>query len=165
MALCFMTPVASYRAEIASMQQQVESELNLLPKGDVTMNEEQMLTIGSTIEYSQKMSGFSTWPLVVLAILTGAIALLSIFLYRNRVAQMRVVAVGFMLNIVYVFVLFFWAVDAYGKTVAEAMNTGDPEVTWLAGAYVPMVAIVFFVLAHRGIKKDEMKVRAADRIR
>ena len=49
--------------------------------------------------------------------------------------------------------------------VAQAMNTGDPKVTWMAAAYAPIVAIVFFVLAHRGIKKDEMKVRAADRIR
>ena len=165
MALCFMTPVATYQAQIETMQQTVQSELNLLPKGEVTLNEEQLLTLGSTIDYSQKMSGFKTWPLVVLAILVGAIALLSVFLYKNRVRQMRVVTVGFLLNVIYVFVLFFWAVDAYGKTMAQAMGCGDPKVTWLAGAYAPIVAIVFFVLAHRGIKKDEMKVRAADRLR
>lgn len=165
MALCFMTPVARYQSEIESMQQTVRSELTLLPRGGVTMTEEQLLTLGSTIDYSQKMSGFKTWPLVMLAILVGAIALLSVFLYKNRVRQMRVVTVGFLLNVIYVFVLFFWAVDAYGKTMAQAMGCGDPKVTWLAGAYAPIVAIVFFVLAHRGIKKDEMKVRAADRLR
>ena len=84
---------------------------------------------------------------------------------ENVNGQMRVVTVGFLLNVIYVFVLFFWAVDAYGKTMAQAMGCGDPKVTWLAGAYAPIVAIVFFVLAHRGIKKDEMKVRAADRLR
>ena len=165
MALCFMTPVATYQAEIASMQQQVESELNLLPKGEVTLNEMQMLTLGATIEYNQKMSGFRTWPLVVMAILTGAIALGSIFLYKNRVAQMRVVALGFMLNVVYVFLLFFWAVDAYGKTMLQALNADNLQVTWFVGAYAPIVSIVFLILAHRAIKKDEMKVRAADRLR
>ena len=165
MALCFMTPVATYQAEIESMQQTVQSELNLLPKGDVTMNEEQLLTLGSTIEYSQKMSGFKTWPLIVLAALTGAVALLSIFLYKNRVRQMRVVAVGFMVNVVYVFLLFFWAVDAYGKTMVQAMGAENLQVTWFVGAYAPIVAIVFFILAHRAIKKDEAKVRAADRLR
>lgn len=165
MALCFMTPVAGYEAVIASMEQTVESELNLLPKGEVTLNEEQLLTQGAVIEYSQKMSGFGTWPLIVLAALTGAVALLSIFLYSNRVRQMRVVAVGFMLNVVYVFLLFFWAVDAYGKTMVQAMNAEELDVTWLFGAYTPIVGLVFFILAHRGIKKDEMKVRAADRLR
>ena len=165
MALCFLTPVAEYHAEIASLQQTVQSELNLLPKGDVTMNEDQMLTLGATIDYSQKMSGFQTWPLVTLAILVGAIALLCIFLYKNRVRQMKVVAIGFLFNVVYVFLLFFWAVDSYGKTVVQAMNAENLDVTWLAGAYAPIVSIVFFILAHRGIKKDEMKVRAADRLR
>ncbi len=165
MALCFMTPVAEYKAEVETMQQTVQSELNLLPKGEVTMSEEQLLTMGATIDYSQKMSGFKTWPLVTLAILIGAIALVSIFLFKNRVRQMRVVMVGFLLNVVYVFLLFFWAVDAYGKTMVQAMNADNLNVTWLAGAYAPIVAIVFFVLAHRGIKKDEMKVRAADRLR
>lgn len=139
--------------------------MNLLPKGEVTMSEEQLLTMGATIDYSQKMSGFKTWPLVTLAILIGAIALVSIFLFKNRVRQMRVVMVGFLFNVVYVFLLFFWAVDAYGKTMVQAMNADNLNVTWLAGAYAPIVAIVFFVLAHRGIKKDEMKVRAADRLR
>ena len=165
MALCFMTPVATYQAEIESMQQTVQSELNLLPKGDVTMNEEQLLTLGSTIEYSQKMSGFKTWPLVVLPILVGAIALLCVFLYKNRVRQMRVVAIGFLFNVIYVFLLFFWAVDAYGKTMVRAMQLTDFQVTWQAGAYAPIVSLVFLILAHRGIKKDEMKVRAADRLR
>ena len=67
MALCFMTPVAEYKAEVESMQQTVQSEMNLLPKGEVTMSEEQLLTMGATIDYSQKMSGFKTWPLVTLA--------------------------------------------------------------------------------------------------
>ena len=78
---------------------------------------------------------------------------------------MRVVAVAFLLNVVYVFLVFFWAVDAYAKVVAQAMSANDPQVTWYVGAYAPIVSIVFLVLAHRGIKRDEMKVRAADRLR
>ena len=164
MALCFLTPVAKYQMEIASMGQTVESELNLVAKS-VPDQSKELLVPGANIVYGQKLTGFHTWPLVVLVILTGVVALVSIFLYKNRVMQMRVVAIGFLLNVVYVFLLFFWAVDAYGKAIPPAMHDGDPQVTWLAGAYVPIVAIVFFVLAHRGIKKDEMKVRAADRLR
>ena len=117
------------------------------------------------IEYSQKVSGFKTWPLTVLAVVVAVIAIASIFLYKNRVRQMRVVAVAFLLDVAYVFLLFFWAVDAYSKTIAQTMATTDMGITWHAGAYAPIVAIVFFLLAHRSIKKDEMKVRAADRLR
>lgn len=164
MALCFMTPVAQYNMEIESMGQTVQAELNLFAKDAPDMME-QMFVPGATVEYSQKMSGFQTWPLAVLAIVVGVVALLSVFLYKNRVAQMRVVAVGFLLNVVYVFLVFFWAVDAYAKTVEQAMNAADPQVTWYVGAYAPIVSLVFLVLAHRGIKRDEMKVRAADRLR
>ena len=164
MALCFMTPTAEYSMAIESMGQTVQAELNLFAKDAPDMME-QMFVPGATVEYSQKMSGFQTWPLAVLAIVVGVVALLSVFLYKNRMAQMRVVAVGFLLNVVYVFLVFFWAVDAYAKTVEQAMNAADPQVTWYVGAYAPIVSLVFLVLAHRGIKRDEMKVRAADRLR
>ena len=78
---------------------------------------------------------------------------------------MRMVAVAFLLNVAYVFLLFFWAVDAYGKNVVQYFHCGELHVTWFVGAYAPIVSLVFLVLAHRAIKKDEMKVRAADRLR
>lgn len=164
MALCFMVPTAEYHATMATTGQEVEAALNLVGRDAPDMMS-QILSGTEVVEYSQRTSGFKTWPLMVLAALTGAIALLCIFLYKNRVRQMRVAAVGFLLNVVYVFLLFFWAVDAYGKTVAGAMDATDLSITWQAGAYAPIVAIVFFILAHRGIKKDEQKVRAADRLR
>jgi len=164
MAVCFMAPVAKYQMEIASMGQTVVTELNLVAK-DAPDFSEQMMVQGAMIEYGQKLTGFATWPLVVLAVLVGAVALASVFLFRNRVVQMRMVAVAFLLNVVYVFLVFFWAVDAYGKAVEQAMMATDMSVTWYVGAYAPIVSIVFFVLAHRGIKKDEALVRAADRLR
>lgn len=164
LALCLMFPVAEYRLTMPATQQTVEAQLDLLAKDNPAMWS-QIATGEPMIGFSQKSSGFKTWPLIALAMLTGAIALVSVFLYGNRVRQMRVVAVGFLLNVVYVFLLFFWAVDAYGKTVAQTMNADAPEVTWFVGAYAPIVSIVFFILAHRGIKKDEAKVRAADRLR
>lgn len=164
MALCFMTPVAEYQMEIASMNQTVVSELNLVAK-DVPDCTEQMMVQGATLEYGQKLTGFATWPLVVLAIVVGVVALVSLFLFKNRVAQMRLVAVAFLLNVVYVFLVFFWAVDAYADAIPQAMHDADPQVSWAAGSYAPIVSLLFLVLAHRGIKKDEAMVRAADRIR
>lgn len=164
MAVCFMAPVAKYQMEIASMGQTVVTELNLVAK-DAPDFSEQMMVQGATIEYGQKLTGFATWPLVVLAVLVGVVALASVFLFRNRVVQMRMVAVAFLLNVVYVFLVFFWAVDAYAEAIPSAMHDAAPQVKWAAGAFAPIVSLVFLVLAHRGIKKDEAMVRAADRLR
>lgn len=164
MVLCFMVPVAEYRMDMPSTGQKVEAELNLLAKDNPEMLNE-IANLDPVVVYSQKASGFQTWPLIVVAALTALIAVVSIFLYKNRVRQMRMVAVGFLLNVAYVFLLFFWAVDAYGKTVLKAMQLSDLQVTWYVGAYAPIVSLLFLVLAHRGIKKDEAKVRAADRLR
>lgn len=162
--LTFMVPVAEYALTVPSTGQKVEAEFNLLAKDNPEMLN-QIANLDPVVVYSQKASGFQTWPLVAVALATALVALVSIFLFKNRVRQMRVVAVGFLLNVAYVFLLFFWAVDAYGKTVLKAMQGVDLQVSWFVGAYAPIVSLLFFVLAHRGIKKDEEKVRAADRLR
>ena len=164
MVLCFLFPVAEYHMEISSMQQTVVSELNLMAK-DVPDCTEQMMVQGATLEYGQKLTGFATWPLIVLAFITIGMALASILLFKNRVAQMRLVAVTFLLNVVYVFLVFFWAVDAYADAIPQVMHDADPQVSWAVGSYAPIVSLLFLVLAHRGIKKDEAMVRAADRLR
>lgn len=164
MALCFMFPVAQYTLNMPSTGQQAEARLDLLAKDNPQMFD-QLSNIEPVVEYSQKVSGFHTWPLLVLNLLVCVIALVSIFLYRNRPLQMGVVAIGFLLTVVYVFLLFFWAVDAYGKTVTQALGGSGLAVTWHVGAYAPLAVIVLLILAHRGIKKDEAKVRAADRLR
>ena len=164
MVLCFMVPVAQYQLDLTSTGQKVEAEFNLLAKDNPEMLN-QIANLDPVVVYSQQASGFRTWPLIAVAAMVALIALVCVFLYKNRVRQMRVVAVAFLFNVAYVFLLFFWAVDAYGKTLVHAMQGTDLQVTWFVGAYAPIVSLLFFVLAHRGIKKDEAKVRAADRLR
>ena len=164
MVLCFIVPVAEYQLSMPSTGQKVEAEFNLVAKDNPDMWN-QINNLDQMVVYSQQASGFHTWPLIVLALASALVMLVSIFLFKDRVLQMRVVAVGFLFNVAYVFLLFFWAVDAYGKTVVRMMQGADLEVTWFVGAYAPIVSLLFLVLAHRGIKKDEAKVRAADRLR
>lgn len=163
-ALCFMFPVAKYQVAMPATGQTAEARLDLVAHDNPDMFD-QIQQMAPVVEYSQKTSGFYSWPLIVLAALTVAVMLLCIFLFGNRVRQMRIVAVAFLLNVAYVFLLFFWAVDAYGKEFARVMAGSGLEVTWFVGAYAPIVSLVFLILAHRGIKKDEAKVRAADRLR
>ena len=113
---------------------------------------------------SQK--GFiKVWPLTVLSILTATIAMVTVFLYKNRVLQMRVLAVGFLLGVVEIFLIFFWAVDSYVDKVTVPMACEDIDLSYGIGTWSLIVAVVLMFLAQRAIKKDEEKVRAADRLR
>lgn len=162
MGVCFFFPVAQYHMSLPVTGQRVEAELNLITRDNPEMWD-QLQNMAPEVTYSQKASGFHVWPLTVLIGLTMLVATLSIFLFRNRPGQMRVVALAFLLNVVYVFLLFFWAVDAYGEAIR--MSGSEMQVAWHVGAYAPIVSLVLFILAHRGIKRDESRVRAADRLR
>ena len=109
MALCFMFPIASFTAK-APLGVPVSGELNLIAKENPSLMND--ILNGEAVTMGQK--GFiKVWPLTVLTILSGLIALLSMFLYKNRVTQMRVVAVAFLLGVIDIFLIFIWAVDAY----------------------------------------------------
>ncbi|MBR1793486.1 MAG: DUF4293 domain-containing protein [Bacteroidales bacterium] len=162
-ALCFMFPIATYIAPVSSTQQTIVSELNLFPK-DVISSGDQFTEINATIAVPQK--GFiNTWILIVLIIVCIGISTACIFLYHNRVLQMRLAAIGFLLAAIYVFLIFIWAVEAYGKAYTAPFGSEAPAVTWSVGTWAPVAGGLLLFLAQRAIRKDEEKVRAADRLR
>ncbi len=164
MALCFAFPIAEYHLTDPALNQVTEAQLNLIAKSNPEMLD-QILNGEPQVNFSQKDSGFSTWYLIALALATIAIALVCIFLFKNRVRQARIVMIGFMFNLIYAFLVFFWAVDKYADTVKSYMHLNDISVNWLIGAYAPIASLLFLFLAQRAIRKDEAKVRAADRLR
>lgn len=164
MALCFISPAASYKLNDEVLKQTTEAQLDLIAKSNPEMLNE-IANLEPTITFSQKDSGFKTWPLITLACITIAIALVSIFLYRNRMRQIKIVMIGFMFNLAYAFVVFFWAVDKYADVVKSYMHLNDLTVSWSIGSYAPIASLLFLFLAQRAIRKDEAKVRAADRLR
>lgn len=163
MVLCLLVPVAKYTFEdMPGEGQRVEAQLDLFAHGGADMATQMDEPV---VIYSQRFTGMPTWPLVTLVLVCGVLALGSIFLFRRRTLQVRLVAVGFLLNVVYAFVLFFWAVDHYADLLSAGMGGTTPQVSWFVGAFAPLVSLVFFFLAQRAIKKDEALVRAADRLR
>ena len=167
--VCFLFPVAKYQyADKPAKGQQMESQLDLVAK-DAPDAFKQFSAGEPVVVYGQSATKMTTWPLVTLAIVAGVIGLGCIFLFKNRRLQMRLATLGFMTTLVYVFLLFFWAVDKYADVLSNAaksfVNDAKPEVVWGVGAFIPMAALVFFFLAQRAIRKDEAMVRAADRLR
>ena len=169
--LCFLFPVAKYEyADKPAKGQRLESRLDLVAKDNPEADK--LFKPGeAVVPFNQSKTEMTTWPLVTLAIVAGVIGLGCIFLFKNRRLQMRLVALGFMTTLVYIFLLFFWAVDAYADKLSTAeltkafLSDAKPEVVWGAGAFVPMAALIFFFLAQRAIRRDEAMVRADDRLR
>lgn len=164
MALCFLFPTAIYRLNDPVLSQTTTAQLNLIAKSNPEMLNE-IANLEPEVTFSQKDSGFATWPLVLLACLTIVISAFSIFLYKRRMLQVKVVMVGFMVNLAYAFVVFFWAVDNYADIVKNYMHLNNMTVSWTLGAFLPLASLLFIFLAQRAIRKDEAKVRAADRLR
>ena len=163
MVLCLLTPVAKYSFEDSPTEgQRVEAQLDLFAHDGADMATQMGEPV---VTYSQRLTGMETWPLVTLVLACGVIALGSIFLFKRRTLQVRLVAVGFLLNVVYAFLLFFWGVDHYADLLSVGMGGAKPEVSWFVGSFAPLASLVFFFLAQRAIKKDEAMVRAADRLR
>jgi len=104
---------------------------------------------------------FTLWPLFAVLVLTAAVGLCNIFLYRNRKVQARVLVLN-MLMLVGWYVLYAVYSQTLGGEVKDMMN-----VTFHASiaAAFPAVAVILYAMARRAILADEKLVRAADRIR
>ncbi|TNE30441.1 MAG: DUF4293 family protein [Bacteroidetes bacterium] len=92
---------------------------------------------------------------VALAGGAAGISLANIFAYRNRRSQV----VLNRLNIIASFVLSgFIVVDFINQPEGAIVEVG-------LGMMMPLINVILLVLANRGIMKDEMLVKAADRLR
>ncbi len=104
---------------------------------------------------------FSNADSVGLAVLMGLAALaavVAIFMYSNRQLQKNLSLGSIILTLGAVgFGVFYFMQQ--GAAMGEVVVDEEP------GAFLPLAAIVFDVLAIRYINKDEKLVRSADRLR
>ena len=104
---------------------------------------------------------FSFWFTSPLWIITGIASLLSlitILLYRNRILQIRLVAFNILFIILLIVLIFLF----YAGKLEKLTFIGA---SYQEGVFFPLVSLLFLVLANRSIRKDESKVKAADRLR
>ncbi|HEX7413242.1 MAG TPA: DUF4293 domain-containing protein [Bacteroidia bacterium] len=85
------------------------------------------------------------------------LALVCLFLYKNRKLQVRLCHIVMVVNAVMFFVMILFSNQLFDHDFEKG--------TFLFSAYLPLVVIVASYLASRYIKKDEELVRSADRIR
>ena len=104
-------------------------------------------------------SGGSTWPIGALAVASAALALFQIFQYRHRFTQLKLGAVNMLLIVAVIGANFFYS------TQGEILLNVKLEGAYLAGFYLPTLALLLNLLANRFIRADERLVRSQDRLR
>lgn len=98
-----------------------------------------------------------TWGMLAILVLAAIISSATIFLYKNRVLQLRMTVFNSIILVGYylVFFAFYFALkddlDAYYR------------INW--ALCLPLIGIIFNYLAIRAIGRDEVLVKAADRLR
>lgn len=113
------------------------------------------LTLMKSTSQTAQSSIVSHIELLIINILILSTAIISLISYRNRVLQMRICMIGGLASIIMVVLIFFHADNLQNTTKAH----------YLIGTYMIAIQTISFTLARRFIRKDELLVRSADRIR
>lgn len=107
-----------------------------------------------------ELQSFHPWyssALLILNVIIILIAFGDIFLFRNRMLQLRLARIAAFAEVVFIVFIFF-AINLFKEE-----NGLDIQYKW--GIGLPVVALILLILAGRNILKDEKLVRSADRLR
>lgn len=99
-----------------------------------------------------KVTGTSSIPLIIGTTAVGVLALITIFLYKNRPMQLKLSLAGIALQAILIFLY-------YNET--KGFVRGTFSLTAIAQGLVP----IFFLLAFKGISNDEKIIKESNRLR
>lgn len=114
---------------------------------------------GTVADGSQKLFALGDhFLLVAIIIALGVLCLVTIFLFKNRKLQFRLSIIATILAVVYL-ILQYVNIEQFKKD--NAIVTGSYHV----GALLPILIVIFLIMAARKIYKDEKLVKSLDRLR
>lgn len=111
-------------------------------------------TVETALNFSFNLPLSALWLAIV------ALNAITIFLYKKRNTQVKLVNVSLAFLIAFIALIFFYYapfIEKNFKVVAEYAKN--------IGIYMPIISFICMLLANRGIKKDEELVKSLDRIR
>ena len=99
------------------------------------------------------------FPLMMLALACIVLPIATIFNFKKRKQQRTMVFFCLLANISFITTALMQVGNYTNKTPVPTNGS------YGAGIVLPVIAIIFLIMAIRGINKDEKLVRAADRLR
>ena len=110
-----------------------------------------------SLSLSQEYSQLNTIPVIILLCTIAMLLLISIFLYKKRILQIRLCVFNIVLNVGLIGMIVF-----YSKIAANAVHA---EIEFKIASVLPLITSILLILAIRAIGKDEALVRSINRIR
>jgi hypothetical protein len=110
-------------------------------------------TVNNTVSHTELNATSTIW-LTILTALTGALAFITIFLFSNRKLQLKLSYLGIFLTIVLLVMYFL-------ETAKFVAGTG----TFALSCIFYFAILGFYILAAKGIWKDERLIKSMDRLR
>lgn len=104
----------------------------------------------------------STMWLSLVVGVAASIAGASLWNHKNRVQQMKL---GLLNSFVLMGVLGLMVYYSFQARALLPLPALDPFASYSLGFYMPIAAMIFNLISNRLIRRDEMKVRASDRMR
>ena len=101
---------------------------------------------------------YPTWGVCSFTLLATILAFINIFLYKKRKLQIKLSSC-----IAIIILLFYVTVYVYFSSYTAKYNLSFTSLQY--GLVLPLIALIFNILAIIKIKKDEKLVRSLDRIR
>lgn len=120
----------------------------------IVVNFKGIMQILETEKYSLIRKEFY---LPLLMILISVLSFSAVFLYKRRKLQSKLTFTAILLAVVSIAMLIYYAISMSAEYVASVV-TGIKLI-------IPLLILLFSILAYRGIIKDENLVRSYDRLR
>ena len=92
----------------------------------------------------------------IMFLISGLLSAVSIFMFKNRQSQFVLGRLNIILNLFLLGFFVYRSLNLSGETIVSEKGIG---------MLLPILSIVFLVLANKAIKKDEDLVKSVDRLR
>ena len=140
MVLMFFFPIAGYYGELHTSVLYLLGIRNMVPDSPVIF------------------STYTTLPILFFVVCIIIVSFTVILLYKRRLQQMKLIKLNILLNTILIMGIFI----VYSRWLQASLNATE---SFKTAAFFPLISMVFFVLAYRGVKKDDNLVKSADRLR
>jgi glucan phosphoethanolaminetransferase (alkaline phosphatase superfamily) len=97
-------------------------------------------------------------PLILVNLLIAAASVYALLSFRALSRQLKVIKFGIFAAIIMIAALFFFYTDHISKTVHTPAQ-------YEFGVFLPLISLVFFLLASRSVQRDIKLIRSVDRLR
>ena len=104
-----------------------------------------------------------TFPIGALAIATSLISFITIFLFQNRTLQMRLCVYDILLTIGLGVLMIFYYFKIKNGVIANELHVYQHSFTYTI--IFPLINIILLFQAFRTIRRDDLLLKSADRLR